>query len=303
MFCAFIDLLGTKEKSKDFEKMIERYNLYRNLFKFSKSEIDVINKEITRILKEKEDHSAIMYDNTEEDCYIFSDSIILFSTDGYDLLMKIATASAHLNENQILFRGGIGYGRTYIDHSDKNDGIVSEALNQAALIESKISKYPRVVLSDDALKKIVEQNKNSIFGIGHYLIQDEDSKWFINPLFLLDANACIRLSKFINQKIEEYQNEPFLDKYLWFGDLINLFMFNYEKDNYYKTYKISNDSLVNTKKFFDGEMWDKKLFFYQQKNIRFAKYNIVKKIYFSTFKKNVSRLDFSGQMYAFKKDL
>ena len=83
-----------------------------------------------------------------------------------------------------LFRGGMGYGKHYSDIKPGHTYIVSEGLVQAVEIESHISSYPRIVISEPALKQILNQ-MNSLYDLNNILIQSDDNFWFLNPFFLI----------------------------------------------------------------------------------------------------------------------
>ena len=61
---------------------------------------------------------------------IFSDSIILYSTDWLRLIQRVANVMAALLELGFWFRGGIGYGKYYGDISNSRISMVSESENR-----------------------------------------------------------------------------------------------------------------------------------------------------------------------------
>ena len=154
------------------------------------------------------------------DDLIFSDSIIMYSEDWKALLFKVANVMSILLSKEFLFRGGIGYGKYYSDIKLGHTYIVSEGLVQASEIESKISKYPRIVLSEPALNQIRNQ-MDSLYDLNNLLIQDEDNYWFINPFFL---NPDIKpIQEYTKHKVAEYCNEKYVEKYIWMEKLCQYF--------------------------------------------------------------------------------
>ncbi|OQO98965.1 hypothetical protein IC801_13140 [Geobacillus sp. 44B] len=101
--------------------------------------------------------------------------------------------------------------------------IISLAMKDAYEGESKLAKYPRIIIYPDSLEQVTNElfefvtpSKTSL------LIQGEDDLWFINPFFL-GGNLKISAEQ-INKRIEKYKNEPYIDKYYWLADLQNIFV-------------------------------------------------------------------------------
>lgn len=130
---------------------------YKRFFAF----FDAFDKMHSSIVKEVSDALSKNFsqDNTSSciENITFSDSIIFYSTDWKALLLRAANVMSFLLSSGFLFRGGIGYGKHYSDLQPGHTYIVSEGLVQAVEIESKISIYPRIVISEPALKQIVNE--------------------------------------------------------------------------------------------------------------------------------------------------
>lgn len=273
-YCAFIDLLGFKNRIKNnFEETVKYYKQ----FYLSKKYIQAMNKNI-----KDQVNKTLQIEETINDTKtsMFSDSIIISSSNLRDILDEIAQLTAWLLSLGFLFRGGIGYGKFYEIDSSKDIVLVSEGLVQAVQIESEQAIYPRIMLHESVIKElqlVLDNPESSVFNFARYIIQDESNSWFINPFFLNpDISNIIETNE---QNIKKYEGKDFINKYIWFRELCNYFIMQREirlnPDTYY--------SRSNIKKFFYPHM-----FLYAEfggKN-----YDIDKDVYSNTFQENVSML-------------
>lgn len=272
-YCAFIDLLGFKNRMiNNFEETVKYYTNFYS----SKNDIQAMNRLREEIHKFVQNKKSINDTKTS----MFSDSIIISSSNLKDILYEIAQLTAWLLSLDFLFRGGIGYGKFYEVDSCKDILLVSEGLVQAVEIESKHAKYPRIMLHESVIKElqfILENSENSIFDFARYIIQDESNSWFINPFFLNPNISDIIESN--KKNIKKYKECDFCDKYQWFEELCNYFIMQREirlnPEAYY--------SRSNIVKFFYPHM-----FLYKEFNDK--NYNINKNVYLNTFQQNVSIL-------------
>ena len=115
-FCAFIDILGFKNKTKNFENAVKYYKDYIRCYDLFTSIDKKIFEDINGENKKQEEIEEI----------IFSDSIILYSTDWLRLIQRVANVMAALLELGFWFRGGIGYGKYYGDISNSRISMVKK---------------------------------------------------------------------------------------------------------------------------------------------------------------------------------
>ena len=213
-FCVFIDILGFKNKMKNFDDALIYYKHFFAAF----NALDKFHSDFLRVVSDAM-HDKLSQSNSLTSYVgniIFSDSIIFYSTDWKALLLRTANVMSYLLSSGFLFRGGMGYGKHYSDIKSGQIYIVSEGLVQAVEIESHISIYPRIVISESALKEILNQ-MNSLYDFNHMLIQSEDNLWFLNPFFL---NPDItKIYELIECSIKEYASEKYVEKYLWMKEL------------------------------------------------------------------------------------
>lgn len=237
-FCIFIDILGFKNRMKNFDDALTYYKRFFAYF-------DAFDKMHSSILKEVSDtlsQNFSQYDNTSSciENITFSDSVIFYSTNWKALLFRAANVMSFLLSSGFLFRGGIGYGKHYSDIKLGHTYIVSEGLVQAVEIESKISIYPRIVISKPALKQILIEME-SLYDLNNILIQSEDNLWFLNPFFL---NPDIsEIYKKIEYYIKKYNTEKFVDKYLWMKELCIYFREQQKIHLYPSDYYLNNATI------------------------------------------------------------
>ncbi len=84
---------------------------------------------------------------------LFSDTIIIESMDDHPLgfwnmIQVISSLRSQLLEKGILIRGGISFG----NHFSQKGVLISPALVEAHILESKTAINPRIIISDNALK-------------------------------------------------------------------------------------------------------------------------------------------------------
>ncbi len=217
-FCAFIDILGFKNKMLNFQEALNYYQNYFDSYKAFASAHQSLCEAITASLNSGTEASCF---NSTVSNYTFSDSVILVSADFKALLFKIANVMSFMLDSGFLFRGGIGYGKHYENFESNNMQMVSEGLVFAVETEGKIAKYPRIVLHESAMDKICD-SLDSLYELNNILIQGEDDFWFINPFFLSpDIESTYNLFK---ESAEIYKNESFSDKYTWMIELCEYFM-------------------------------------------------------------------------------
>ena len=288
-YCAFIDILGFKNILDNFDEALKFYKGFINVVQGAANVHDQmvtqVNKSVGELNKE------ISVEDTKVEYNIFSDSIILHSNDVFNFFFKVADVVSIIIKMGFLVRGGIGYGPHWSNANGNGHFIVSQALRDAVVIEEKIAKYPRIVLDSKAIDALVASDMD-IFRIANLLIQGEDDQWFINPFFF---NPDIRPNiLMIKDKIIEYRQQTFHDKYLWMGDLCNYFILQRlvrEKPNKYygrdiNYAEIGIDEICNTLEYNTNPF----LFYYPKFFLVAApltfNYSIDKNVYKKTFNEN-----------------
>jgi len=159
---AFLDILGFRSLINDSEndqsKIITIYKALEYLKTYEKPKewsLDFI--EIEEDAQKKGVNTFDIIEKTN--CTCFSDSIVVSAIIDENnieeiistLIANIAYISSVLLEEGILLRGGMTIGR--LIHQE-NGVILGQGLIDAYELESKYSKYPRIILSDKLIQKL-----------------------------------------------------------------------------------------------------------------------------------------------------
>lgn len=281
-FCAFIDILGFKNKIKKFEEGVEYYKQFFDAYECFTEIHNGISNSVSDVLKERGPLVNNLIGPVGR--MIFSDSIVLYSSDWKALLFHIADVMSFLLSSGFLFRGGVGYGKHYSDIQPGQMYIVSEGLVQAVEIESKISNYPRIVISQPALKEIVMQ-MDSLYDLNNIFIQGEDDYWFVNPFFLNPYISSIYEQ--IMEDIDKYRNEQFVEKYIWMKRLCEYF--DLQNNIRHDPLKYYLDSTIGQHFFYPKT-------FYTQ-SFRDINYSLSKTIYKQDYNDNIRQIIHQAGMY------
>jgi len=201
---SFIDILGFKEMVKSDCEQPGKSTFLKSIYN--------VHQEV------KEEFSRYGISITQ-----FSDSIVLSIPLSYEnfilMLGTIQKLQKYLLEYKILCRGGIGYGK----HFDEEDFIFSQGLIDAYYIESKVSSFPRIVISKELIElyKLEESYKE-------YLLFEVDQNYYIDYFSLLDKSCLRELLKEIASKVK-FNSQSLIDKYKWLQDYYK-FVFEEEVD-------------------------------------------------------------------------
>jgi len=169
MVVTFIDILGFKNliKSKDLSeirKIIEQFNLYKNLSRYC--------------------HKTGNPNNDTFNSISASDAIIRFTRfpnkcSSTDVFIKELEILAHIQlklicDFQILIRGGLTIGQMYFNYNDRLSSFFGPAYIRAYEIETNIASYPRIVI-DNSLNECFKITNN-------YISLGKDGELFIDYL-------------------------------------------------------------------------------------------------------------------------
>lgn len=225
----FIDILGFKNIIKEAEKAIEVASILDNLQNC--------------VAQHGDNHLNIEYHESLEIAY-FSDSIVLSCLKGKDhfLLDDLARLQIDLMMKGIFIRGCITIGKLY----HKGNYIFGEALIEAYETESKVAKYPRIILGKDYNYE------------GSYFCKDYDGILFLNPFEFANQmkfKKSINIVDFINKTSEyietnilKYNNTPEICmKYSWLKQLMSEAF--YKTDEGYNYFQLLNSTYNRNKMF------------------------------------------------------
>ena len=165
---AFVDILGFKNLVEDsttnkyeFQKILDSLDRFRELKKEKEDQHYINDVKVTTF----SDSLVISYpvDEKDRDIDVF-----------YSILLDLTRLQLDLLDNNVIIRGGIAIGK--LRHTQNE--IFGPAMNEAYYLESKVAKYPRIVVRErvimDYLKKYVDNNPNKV-KLLKLLIQDEDA--------------------------------------------------------------------------------------------------------------------------------
>jgi len=191
----FIDILGTKNIT-NFDRKYEINSIFHNILEKNQSNNLFLSHTVyERYISVFSDCSYIVYyykDNTPESKKKILD---LFRTSLYNTSFVILEFLKH----NFLCRGGVSIGEIYLE---KNRNILfGPALEQAYLLETKMAKYPRIIIEEKWAEKYLEMENNNykkmkaskvsidpfIFekmleANGHIILKDSDNKYYLNYL-------------------------------------------------------------------------------------------------------------------------
>lgn len=228
----FIDLLGTKSNENNFKESLK---------------INRIFKRKTEILNDPN----IFDTNFEKKVVTFSDCAYLLYREkdanigklGYTVLHDIAELSMKFLNKGVIFRGGISTGNLYFDSENIFFG---PAVNEAYMIESQISIYPRICISEELtndINKFTKELERKRINVNKILKKDIDNKYYLNifastedGLKLSFENKCgeilEKIKSNIDLKISEYrENKKIYEKYKWLSKYISEVNVGKEKKN------------------------------------------------------------------------
>lgn len=179
--------------------------------------------------------------NGGPDVKMFSDSIIIaapFDPENVVGVLKVAAAMQRLFvRRNVLIRGGVAFGK----HFSNANVTFSQALVNAYLIESKVARFPRIVVDEGVLNFAWHHSETSDLireEIRKAVIMDRDGAMFIN---YLDEENLADLTPDIRAYIEENlsRRETILEKMRWLLDYHN------HCANVFGTELLSIQNLVN----------------------------------------------------------
>lgn len=153
VYCAFLDILGYKNKSEEFFQ--NKFNLFGRVERALKNSQEIINI------------SSMIIDLRDIEMDFFSDSIIITALKKNNtfgkILHLITVLSAHLSFEGLFVRGGISEGKHFITETSSGSKFLSsEALQNAYLLESKKAVNPRVLIDPSLVKESNSTEKNFI---------------------------------------------------------------------------------------------------------------------------------------------
>jgi len=207
--CCFIDILGFKQHLNQTinslgEDNVEKIISIKSVLDFSKSLTSDIGISESKVVTYFSDSIVISYKYNEQSQ--------LFST-----LLNLLYVSMELANKGFLTRGGVAIGK--LVHTD--EVIFGPALVDAYNIESKISKYPRIIVDKNVIDKGLEyHSKNHT---------REDEKKYVMDIVTEDKDGYFYID-YILKSSSEFDDLEY-DLYRYINNLKKNFFANYDKEN------------------------------------------------------------------------
>jgi hypothetical protein len=159
VYCAFLDILGYKNKADAFFK--NEFNLFGRVERALQSTNEV--KEISTLFLDELNTLQISF---------FSDSIIIISPPHakafYCILHYVKVLSTYLSYEGLFVRGGISFGKHFSRNTNTGSlFLASEALQNAYIHESKHAIYPRILIDKHLYNRFTTVDKDSIIQDGN----------------------------------------------------------------------------------------------------------------------------------------
>jgi len=245
---ALIDIVGFKnmiDKTYTDENMFSRIHEALSRFTALKSREAWENAKILMDIEEDAQKKTLddFYIENMVHCACFSDCVIIAveANDKIDervsaIIALLAQISADLLRQGIFIRGAMTYGDLFIEQNA--DIYFGKALNHAHELETKIAKYPRIVLSNDLIAKLNYPllAKYNRFPYYQYIERFTDGTVGFSPLIYFQVMQSApdifseqelksALNEVKNNIIFElnknFENPYIFEKYAWLKDQYN----------------------------------------------------------------------------------
>lgn len=204
--CAFLDILGYKEKAIAF--FDNKFNLYGRICRAYRTAATILNL------------TSSVVDSSGLRVEVFSDSIIFTqpnSAPGVGILLLLTCQFSSLLSIEGLFvRGGISRGRHYRARTEQGlEFLASEALQKAYALE-QTAKFPRVLVDRELVDEMPEEERTFVLSDGNEFMVD-----FANYIIGRDGNNCENVFSEmtdIQSEMRNQTNEGVIVKLQWLLD-------------------------------------------------------------------------------------
>ncbi len=222
---AFVDILGFKNLVEDsttnkyeFQKILDSLDRFRELKKEKEDQHYINDVKVTTF----SDSLVISYpvDEKDRDIDVF-----------YSILLDLTRLQLDLLDNNVIIRGGIAIGK--LRHTQNE--IFGPAMNEAYYLESKVAKYPRIVVRErvimDYLKKYVDNNPNKVKLLKLLRLDEDANVYFLDYLgkkdlfnSTIDYNTMLQTIESIIIHGKKSSDGKTLEKYEWLGEYYKMVM-------------------------------------------------------------------------------
>ncbi|MCI5130645.1 MAG: hypothetical protein D3904_03795 [Candidatus Electrothrix sp. EH2] len=236
---AFIDILGFKEIIRKSENDSNLLKMVMDSVEFLKTfEVpeswNIALIEIEECAQKKNLEQFKIESNVQ--CSCFSDSVVVsVSCDDINvneaastLIANLSLLGAALIKNGILIRGGMTVGK--LIHYD-NGIVLGQGMIDAYELESKLAKYPRIILSSKLIEKLnypilkkrdrypyhqyIKRYKDGLAGFSQLRYFQVLQSWEEYALVQLTSDLAKTKNTIVTGLNEKFENPGVYEKYLW----------------------------------------------------------------------------------------
>ncbi|WP_295928039.1 hypothetical protein [uncultured Xanthomonas sp.] len=174
-YCAFLDILGYKEKSRKF--FAGQYNLSERINRAYENAFGTMNM------------TSHLYDTSGIKVRFFSDSIVITADvkeksedELFGVVQFCSLLATFLSYEDLFVRGGISSGAYSERNVAQHSFISSVGLEKAYYLESTVAKNPRIMFDKDLYDELSAEGKKYIFmEKGEMVLNFARSFIFTNP--------------------------------------------------------------------------------------------------------------------------
>ncbi|WP_295201958.1 hypothetical protein [uncultured Chryseobacterium sp.] len=206
--CCFIDILGFKTHLNETidshgNDVVEKINSINSILELSKSITSNHGISESRVVTYFSDSIVISYEFNEESQLFLS-------------LLNLLYVSMELANKGYLTRGGVSIGK--LIHNE--NVIFGPALVKAYNLESKISKYPRIIIDKEVIDEGIKYHSQN-----HTINEEEE---YIMDIVTLDDDENYYID-YIQKSSSEFDDIEY-DLYRFINNLKSNFFSNYESE-------------------------------------------------------------------------
>ena len=206
--CCFIDILGFKKHldqtiDSDGNDVVEKINSINSILELSKTITKDHGISESRVITYFSDSIVISYEFDEESQLFWS-------------LLNLLYVSLELANKGYLTRGGVAIGK--LIHNE--NVIFGPALVKAYNLESKISKFPRIIIDKEVINEGLKYHSKN-----HTLIEEEE---YIMDIVTLDDDNIYYID-YIQKSSSEFDDVEYY-LYRFINNLKSNFFSNYESE-------------------------------------------------------------------------
>lgn len=242
---AFVDILGFKNIIKESETNDHKLRTIYQALDFLKTR-EESNEWDLKFIEIEEDAQRKGLENFKitknTNCSCFSDSIIVSVIASNDktneivstLISNLAYIGAKLLSEGILIRGGLTIGK--LIHNN-NGVIMGQGLIEAYELESRVARYPRIILSNNLickLNKTIDSKKNR-YPYHQYLERFEDGCVGFHPMVYFNVihpweemtdtimkSELVKVKQIIIDGLDKsFEHPEIFDKFNWLKKIFN----------------------------------------------------------------------------------